>query len=429
MPGSGRLRLAEAAGVLSLATDLAMGQPLEHGLRTAVLGVRTAAALGLPEQDRAAVFYTGMLHFAGCTAGSELDARVLGDELAVRPDLVSALYGPRLGLVATAARAAHPGRPPAARAAAMARSAAGGLAEFRRWAASHCEVAELLGARMGLTEQVQGACGVRMSWAPWAPQTRPPPLRGPRLDVVRGPSSALTPSGIKRTEEDDGCIYVLPVQVPLDLSSELTCDWRDATCGRAARSAGQARRCRQASGRPGRPQRWRRVPGYGPGRCRRERWQSTERPHLDGPYPCRYPNQDPPDWRVFVRNPSGPASCRGDRSPESCDSTGGLLRAAHATGDAAGCARRHQDPSTAAGLAGCACPHRRVGSGVLYLAGNVRPLRAGGSGPRPGHAAGPAGAVGVRLRAGSWSGARRGLLGRPRGPGAGGCGCGSCGRG
>jgi len=43
----------------------------------------------------------------------------------------------------------------------------------------------------------------------------------------RGPSSALTPSGIRRTEEDDGCIYVLPTQVPLDLSGELTCDWRD----------------------------------------------------------------------------------------------------------------------------------------------------------------------------------------------------------
>ena len=82
MPGSGLLRLAEAAAVLSLATDLAMGQPLEHGLRTAVLGVRTAAALGLPEQDLTAVFYTGLLHFAGCTAGSEIDARFLGDELA-----------------------------------------------------------------------------------------------------------------------------------------------------------------------------------------------------------------------------------------------------------------------------------------------------------------------------------------------------------
>jgi aminoglycoside 2'-N-acetyltransferase I len=43
----------------------------------------------------------------------------------------------------------------------------------------------------------------------------------------QGPTSALTPAGIKRTEEEDGCIYVLPVSVPLDLSSELTCGWRE----------------------------------------------------------------------------------------------------------------------------------------------------------------------------------------------------------
>jgi len=42
-----------------------------------------------------------------------------------------------------------------------------------------------------------------------------------------GPCSALTPAGVRRTEEEDGCIYVLPVQVPLDLASGLTCDWRD----------------------------------------------------------------------------------------------------------------------------------------------------------------------------------------------------------
>jgi aminoglycoside 2'-N-acetyltransferase I len=42
-----------------------------------------------------------------------------------------------------------------------------------------------------------------------------------------GPSSALTPSGIERTEDADGAIYVLPVHVPLDLSGELTCDWRE----------------------------------------------------------------------------------------------------------------------------------------------------------------------------------------------------------
>ncbi len=43
----------------------------------------------------------------------------------------------------------------------------------------------------------------------------------------QGPTSALTPTGIQRTEEEDGGIYVLPVAVALDLSGELTCDWRD----------------------------------------------------------------------------------------------------------------------------------------------------------------------------------------------------------
>jgi aminoglycoside 2'-N-acetyltransferase I len=41
-----------------------------------------------------------------------------------------------------------------------------------------------------------------------------------------GPTSALTPAGIARTEADDGAIYVLPVAAPLDLSGALTCDWR-----------------------------------------------------------------------------------------------------------------------------------------------------------------------------------------------------------
>jgi aminoglycoside 2'-N-acetyltransferase I len=44
--------------------------------------------------------------------------------------------------------------------------------------------------------------------------------------VWQGPSSALTPTGIKPTSEDDGCIYVFPLAVPLDLGGGLTCDWR-----------------------------------------------------------------------------------------------------------------------------------------------------------------------------------------------------------
>lgn len=43
----------------------------------------------------------------------------------------------------------------------------------------------------------------------------------------RGPTSALTPSGIVRTPDEDGGIFVLPVTHRLDLDGELTCDWRD----------------------------------------------------------------------------------------------------------------------------------------------------------------------------------------------------------
>jgi aminoglycoside 2'-N-acetyltransferase I len=42
----------------------------------------------------------------------------------------------------------------------------------------------------------------------------------------RGPSSALTPDGIRRTADKDGYIYVLPVSVPVDVSGDLVCDWR-----------------------------------------------------------------------------------------------------------------------------------------------------------------------------------------------------------
>jgi aminoglycoside 2'-N-acetyltransferase I len=43
----------------------------------------------------------------------------------------------------------------------------------------------------------------------------------------RGPTYALTPSGVVRTEEDDGSVFVLPVSTDLDITAELTCDWRD----------------------------------------------------------------------------------------------------------------------------------------------------------------------------------------------------------
>lgn len=43
----------------------------------------------------------------------------------------------------------------------------------------------------------------------------------------RGETSVLAPSGVTRTHDDDGSVYVWPVTAQLDLDGGLTCDWRD----------------------------------------------------------------------------------------------------------------------------------------------------------------------------------------------------------
>jgi aminoglycoside 2'-N-acetyltransferase I len=43
----------------------------------------------------------------------------------------------------------------------------------------------------------------------------------------QGTAAALTPQGIVPTPDDADAIWVLPVAVPLDLTGELVCDWRD----------------------------------------------------------------------------------------------------------------------------------------------------------------------------------------------------------
>ena len=42
----------------------------------------------------------------------------------------------------------------------------------------------------------------------------------------RGRTYALTPDGVTRTPDEDDGIYVLDVSAELDLTGELTCDWR-----------------------------------------------------------------------------------------------------------------------------------------------------------------------------------------------------------
>ena len=50
---------------LSFASDIGMGQPMEHGLKTAYLGVRIADRTGLSAEERGAIYYGALVKDTG----------------------------------------------------------------------------------------------------------------------------------------------------------------------------------------------------------------------------------------------------------------------------------------------------------------------------------------------------------------------------
>src|SRR5688572_23694120 len=95
------LRLAELVTALSLATDLGMGQPMEHALRTCLLSLRLGETLGLGPPHLQHLYYVALLRFLGCTADAHETAAVVGgDEIAFRASVAPVLGGSSLDFLA-----------------------------------------------------------------------------------------------------------------------------------------------------------------------------------------------------------------------------------------------------------------------------------------------------------------------------------------
>ena len=149
-----RLRLAELIAALSLATDLGLGMPQEHVLRQCRIALALADRVDVDDAERAAVYYTAMLAWVGCTADSYELAAHFGDEIEFRAaahevDLAGEpLMGFLLGRVGT-------GRPPLERE----RMAADLTTTRGRVAAeamtAHCMVASQIARSLGLGSEVQ----------------------------------------------------------------------------------------------------------------------------------------------------------------------------------------------------------------------------------------------------------------------------------
>jgi HD-GYP domain-containing protein (c-di-GMP phosphodiesterase class II) len=96
---------------LSYALDLTEGQPLGHGIRSCVIGMRIAEALGLSSTDRSALYYALLLKDAGCSSNAARMAALFGsDDRFVKPRMKVVDWHQRLKLAyATATTVAKGG--------------------------------------------------------------------------------------------------------------------------------------------------------------------------------------------------------------------------------------------------------------------------------------------------------------------------------
>ena len=158
--GEERVRAAEVMAALSLATDLGIGVPLEHGLQSTLVAMRLADHLGVDSTTAQQTYYACLLFYVGCTADAEVAAETFGDDDALTTHAMSARFGSRPEMLAGIMRAlATSGSPAPVRAMQIARGMPRAAREFKGHVTAFCEVAQMLADRLGLPASMQGLFG------------------------------------------------------------------------------------------------------------------------------------------------------------------------------------------------------------------------------------------------------------------------------
>ena len=149
------LRLADLVAAFSLATDLGLGQPMEHVLRAWAIASRLGEHLGVRSEERAALYYVVTLAWVGCIADTPEVSALFGDDIAFRADTyeIDPAGLPMLGLVLRHVGAGSPA-PHRVRLAANVVLTRGKAVE--RGLMSHCVTTGTMAERLGLGADVSG---------------------------------------------------------------------------------------------------------------------------------------------------------------------------------------------------------------------------------------------------------------------------------
>lgn len=84
--GDRGVRLADLVGAFSLATDLGLGQPMDHVLRSWRIAAALGEHVGVEADGRGALYYVVTLAWVGCVADTPEVAALFGDDIAFRGD-------------------------------------------------------------------------------------------------------------------------------------------------------------------------------------------------------------------------------------------------------------------------------------------------------------------------------------------------------
>jgi HD-GYP domain-containing protein (c-di-GMP phosphodiesterase class II) len=155
--GGERVRTAEVIAALSLATDLGIGVPLEHGLQSTLIAMRLGERLGVDPETASQIYYACLLFYVGCTADAEVAAETFGDDDALTTYGLPARFGSPPEMMAGIMRAlATSGSPAPVRVMQILRGMPRAAREFKGHVTAFCEVAQMLTDRLGLPGSMQG---------------------------------------------------------------------------------------------------------------------------------------------------------------------------------------------------------------------------------------------------------------------------------
>jgi HD-GYP domain-containing protein (c-di-GMP phosphodiesterase class II) len=180
---NGGARLAEVCAVLSLATDVAVGQPVESGLRAALIAVGIGRAVGLDQDATRDLLYLSLVRMAGCTStpeamGSLGDVRALG----TRIDALGVDFGDLRTSMPVVLRHVTDGLSPLAMVPRVVRLAGMTPSSVATMQRGHCEVAERLADRLRLGPAV--AESLAFVYERWDGKGRPAGARGPAIPLL-----------------------------------------------------------------------------------------------------------------------------------------------------------------------------------------------------------------------------------------------------